>query len=568
LDKLSAIFLGLVGVVSIAILIYSIKYIDHYNSKVEKNLLSSLLHIFILSLFLIISSANFFSFLFFWELMAVSAFILVMFDFKSKETRKAGLYYFIMTQLSTFFIFLGFLTIYSETNSFSINQLILNDAFTKNFIFVCLFLGFGIKAGMMPFHKWLPYAHPASPSNISAILSGLMIKIPIYALIRFLTDVLTPELSWGVVILLVGTFTGILGIIYALKEPVLKKMLAYSSIENIGVILTGIGLYIIFNNQDMPLVASLSLFGAIFHSINHAFFKTLLFMGAGVIINVTHAKNIEELGGLIKFMPYTAIFFLIGSLSISALPPFNGFISELMIYQAFFQAINLTDLGLKILLVMCLAIFGLTSALASACFIKAFGTTFLGLERTKKSQVKETVPFLMRLGQSFLALGCIILGLSSYYIFEYFGYEFNIPNMLLLALPLLVTFFLLVLFLRIFTNQKKVIGETWGCGLNSLSASTQYTPTGFSEPIMTIFKDIYRTKKESQFVYHDDSNSIVKNGFVELKLLVFFEIYLYDPIIKFFNRFSKLIAKLENDDANTYLLYVFLTIILLFVMLG
>ena len=572
-DELSAIFLGLMGTVSFAVIIYSIKYVEHYENETERNILTAFMHIFILSLILVISASNLYSFLFFWEIMATLAFILIMFEYKEKETRKAGLYYFIMTQLSTFFIFIAFLIIYTKTGSLLIQKVIITDPILRNLLFICLFLGFGIKAGMMPFHKWLPYAHPASPSNISAILSGLMIKVPIYALIRFLIFVLDPELNWGLVILLLGTFSAIYGIIYALKEPVLKRMLAYSSIENVGIILIGIGLYIIFSNetfQNHNAIAFLALAGAVFHSINHGFFKTLLFMGAGAIINVTHAKNIEELGGLIKFMPYTGIFFLIGAISISGLPPFNGFVSELMIYQAFFQVYLIPDILVKSILVVCLALFGLTSALASAAFIKAYGTTFLGLERSKKSVVHENIPRLMRLGQSILALGCIILGFGSYYIFEYFGHDFSayIPNLLIFSIPLSIISVALFFVLKEFASPKSSVSETWGCGLNSLSSKTQYTPTGFSEPIMTIFKDIYRTKKISKIQYHDLSNSIVKSGSVELRLLVFFEIYIYNPIIGFFSRLSKIVSSMENDNANTYLLYVFITILFLFVLLG
>ena len=305
-----------------------------------------------------------------------------MLEYEKKETVKAGMFYFVMTHLSTVFLFFAFLFLYVTTGSFNI-QPITAQPLIASIAFVFLFLGFGIKAGIIPFHKWLPYAHPASPSNISALMSGVMIKVAIYGLVRFLL-LLPMESWWGMLILVMGTASALLGVIYALKEHDLKKMLAYSSIENVGVILVGIGLYVIFNVSGFTSIAMLALFGALFHSFNHAVFKSLLFMTTGAVINQAETKNIEEMGGLIKRMPTTALMFLIGAVSISALPPFNGFVSELMIFQAFFQSPVLGNPFLVLLLIVALSVFALTSALAAACFVKAFGISFLALAAVTK----------------------------------------------------------------------------------------------------------------------------------------------------------------------------------------
>ena len=301
-----------------------------------------------------------------------------------------------------------------------------------------LFIGFGIKAGIIPFHKWLPYAHPASPSNISALMSGVMIKVAIYGLLRFVL-LMPMELWWGILILVVGTTSAILGVIYALKEHDIKRLLAYHSIENIGIILIGIGLYVIFALSGLQAIATLALIGALFHTLNHAIFKSLLFMTSGSVINSTETRNIEDMGGLIKRMPYTALLFLIGAVSISALPPFNGFVSELMIFQAFFQSSLLANPALEMLLITSLAIFALTSALAAACFVKAFGITFLALPRSEGAKKAKEAPKLMLIGPALLAIFCVVLGVFSFQIFGAFGFSFPIPNMLLVG-PLLACF--------------------------------------------------------------------------------------------------------------------------------
>jgi NADH:ubiquinone oxidoreductase subunit 5 (subunit L)/multisubunit Na+/H+ antiporter MnhA subunit len=397
-----------------------------------------------------------------------------------------------------------------------------------------------------------------------------MIKIPVYSLIRFLSLLSIPQQEWGILFLIIGIITALLGIIYALKESILKRMLAYSSIENIGIIFTGLGLYLVFSAGQQNSTAMLALAGTVFHVINHAFFKTLLFLGAGAIIIETNTKNIEDLGGLIKPMPYTAVFFLIGSLAISGLPPFNGFVSELMLFLAFFQTNALESATLKGLLIVCMAAFGLTSALVSACFVKVFGTIFLGVARSDKAKVIERVPWLMRIGQGILAAGCILLGLLAYYLFVFLGYSFPvpIPNLLVVGLVIVIVSLGVVGTIYKTGSRQKRSGEPWGCGIPFLSSKTQYSAMGFSEPIVTIFRTIYRTKKQSKVQYFDRREAIVQGGHAEIKLIKFFEEYLYMPVVRLISRISVLIARLENDNSNTYVLYVFLIVLFIFILLG
>jgi hydrogenase-4 component B len=389
-DRLAAFFLALVSVVSVAVAIYSVQYVEHTAHDGRKNLIVSFMNIFIASMVLVIASFSMFLFLFFWEIMALSSFLLVMVEFEKKETQKAGIFYFVMTHLSTLFLLFAFLFIYTVTGTFDIAQIRAEPLITS-VAFVFLFLGFGIKAGIIPFHKWLPYAHPASPSNISALMSGVMIKVAIYGLVRFIL-LLPMQTWWGILILAAGTTSAVLGVIYALKEHDIKRLLAYHSIENIGIILIGIGLFVIFSVAGFEAIAFLALVGALFHTLNHAIFKSLLFMTSGSIVNATGTRNIEEMGGLIKRMPKTALLFLIGAVSISALPPFNGFVSELMIFQAFFQSVVLANPFLELILIVSLAVFALTSALAAACFVKAFGITFLALPRSDEAKSAKESP--------------------------------------------------------------------------------------------------------------------------------------------------------------------------------
>jgi hydrogenase-4 component B len=430
-DRLAAFFLAIVTVVSVAVAIYSVSYVEHTEHESRKNLIVSFMNVFIVSMVLVVASFNMFSFLFFWEIMALSSFLLVMVEFEKKETQRAGIFYFVMTHLSTLFLLFAFLFIYTVTGTFDMGQ-IRADPLITSIAFVILFLGFGIKAGIIPFHKWLPYAHPASPSNISALMSGVMIKVAIYGLIRFLL-LLPIQTWWGILILVAGTTSAVLGVIYALKEHDIKRLLAYHSIENIGIILIGVGLYVIFSLAGLEAIAFLALAGALFHTLNHAIFKSLLFMTSGSINNATGTRNIEEMGGLIKRMPKTALLFLIGAVSISALPPFNGFVSELMIFQAFFQSTALANPFLEVILISSLAVFALTSALAAACFVKAFGITFLALPRSQEAKEAKESPKLMIIGPAILAALCVALGVLSLQLFSILGFSFPLPNMLFIG---------------------------------------------------------------------------------------------------------------------------------------
>jgi formate hydrogenlyase subunit 3/multisubunit Na+/H+ antiporter MnhD subunit len=558
-DRLAAFFLVLVAVVSLAVAIYSVQYVEHIEHEGRKNMIVSFMNIFIVSMVLVVASFSMFSFLFFWEIMALSSFLLVMVEFEKKETQKAGTFYFVMTHLSTLFLLFAFLFIYTITGTFDMSQ-IRADPLITSVAFAFLFLGFGIKAGIIPFHKWLPYAHPASPSNISALMSGVMIKVAIYGLIRFLL-LLPMQTWWGILILAAGTTSAVLGVIYALKEHDIKRLLAYHSIENIGIILIGVGLYVIFSLAGLEAIAFLALAGALFHTLNHAIFKSLLFMTSGSIVNATGTRNIEEMGGLIKRMPKTALLFLIGAISISALPPFNGFVSELMIFQVFFQSAALANPFLELILIASLAVFALTSALAAACFVKAFGITFLALPRSEEAKSAKESPKLMIIGPAILAVLCVGLGVFSLQLFGVLGFSFPLPNMLFIGTIFAGFYVFTYAALREVANRRERIAETWGCGFPTQTSKMEYTASGFSEPIVTILKSIFRTQKKSERNYYDDKNVIFKDGKAEIHLVKFFEERLYQPVANFVRKVSLKVNNIQRGDVDLHIAFAFATIV-------
>jgi len=565
-DRLAAGFILLIAAVVPGVSIYSIEYVEHAKSEARKNLQAALTNLFILAMLMVVLAGNMVVFLIFWEIMSISSLLLVLHDYSSEENKKAGFFYFIMTSLSTAFLFMGFISLFRLTGSAEFGPLEY-PASILNLPFLCLFIGFGIKAGIVPFHKWLPYAHPAAPSSISALMSGVMLKVAVYGFLRFLLSVSALELWWGILILIGGSLSAVLGVIYALKESDIKRLLAYSSIENIGIIFLGIGLYVIFKVEGLETLAMLSLVGACFHAFNHALFKSLLFLCAGSVVHATGTRDIEAFGGLVKRMPRTAVFFMIGSVSIAALPPTNGFVSEMMLFQAYFYSSALPDPLIKVLLIITLSVFALTSALAAALFVKLFGITFLALPRTKCAEDATEVPKFMLLGEAIPATLCILSGLFSARILVLLGFDFEVPDMLILGLILIGACGLVWLAVRNSgpSGSPRISKETWGCGSLAQHPTMEYTSAGFSEPLVVIFKKVYRTEISSTRMYEDTKESIFKSGTAKIHLMKFFEEILYTPIVWAVSLVSSNISKMQNGKLDTYVLYVFIAVLTLMI---
>src|SRR6266478_724945 len=342
LDALGAFFLLVLSVLGLALSIYALGYVRVFYGRKSVGVLGAFYNALLLVTTLVFTASNAFFFLIAWEIMALTAYCLVSFEHEKPEARNAGVLFFVMSHVGTGCLILGFLLLFQAAGDYSFASFrTLGEHLSpgrRDAAFLLFLLGFGVKAGIVPLHIWLPEAHPVAPSHISALLSGVLIKTGIYGMTRVFFDLLgTPPNWWGVTVLTIGIVSAVLGVLYALMEHDLKRLLAYHSIENIGIILMGLGASLMFLHTHHPALAALALIAGLYHTINHALFKGLLFLGAGAVLHATHTRNMEEMGGLAKRMPQTAFFFLVGAVAISALPPLNGFVSEWLTYQSLLQ---------------------------------------------------------------------------------------------------------------------------------------------------------------------------------------------------------------------------------------
>src|SRR5712692_300951 len=416
-DALAGFFNLTLAILAGAVSIYSYSYLKEFERKRNGGVFGFLFNILLLSLAVVFTAANAFLFLIGWEVMALAAYGLVTFYHEDRETRRAGLLYIVMAHIDAGCLLLGFALLMQVSGSadfasFRTAAVHLSSS-QQAVAFVLFFVGFGIKAGVIPFHIWLPAAHPVAPSNVSALLSGIVLKAGIYGMARIFLDGLGVLPSWaGLLVLIVGVASAVLGGWCALIEHDLKRLLAYHSIENIGIILIGLGAALVFRVAGHPQLAAVALIAALFHTLNHAIFKSLLFLGAGSVLHSTRSRNMEELGGLIRPMPITAFCFLIGAVAISGLPPLNGFVSEWLTYQSLLAGFGATGGLTRILFPLAGSMLALTGALAAACFVKAFAITFLALPRGAKSSLVREAPRSMLVGMGWLTMACLALGLG------------------------------------------------------------------------------------------------------------------------------------------------------------
>jgi hydrogenase-4 component B len=595
-DSLSAFFLLLISVLGFSLSIYSLGYVKGFYGRKSIAAMGALYNVLLLSMTLVALADNAFFFLVVWEIMALSAYFLVSYEHENKETRNAGVLYMVMSHAGTGCIILGFLLLYQNAGDYSFSAFHAAGAkistTTRNVAFVLFLLGFGVKAGMIPLHIWLPAAHPVAPSNVSALMSGAMIKTGLYGIIRVSFDFLgAPPMWWGVTILVIGTFSAVLGVLYALMEQDLKRLLAYSSIENVGIVLMALGASLMFSTDPKHnLLAALALVAAFYHMLNHAGFKGLLFLGAGAVLHSTHTRNMEELGGLIKRMPQTAFFFLIGAIAISALPPLNGFVSEWLTYQALLQGFGTTEHLTRLLFPIGGALLALTGALAAACFVKAFGISFLAQPRSEQAAKAHEASPSMLAGMGLLTAACVFLGLfpnliltlldpvSQQLLGTQMSTQLTLSEGLILRAPgegagsvstmglalmgiclLPIPVVLWAIFAR---KSKRHVGATWDCGLRSLTPKMQYSATGFSKPIRMIFRTLFRPRREIQADF-EFSRYFATNLKFESEIEETFERRFYRPLHVRILRFSRRMRALQAGSIQAYLIYIFVTLLIL-----
>jgi len=598
LDPLSAFFLLIVSSLGLALSIYSFGYARGFYGRTKVGVLGAFYNALLLATTFVFIADNAFFFLVSWELMAMTAYFLVSFEHEQPEARHAGVLYFIMSHIGTGCIILGFLLLFQASGGYGFTGFhALGEKMSagrRNAAFLLFLAGFGVKAGIVPLHIWLPAAHPVAPSNVSALLSGVIIKSGIYGLTRVYFDFLgTPPLWWGATVLVVGSVSALLGVLYALMDHDLKRLLAYHSIENIGIILMGLGAALMFQHANHPLLGAMALIAGLYHTINHALFKGLLFLGAGAVQHAAHTRNMEELGGLIKRMPRTAFFFLIGAVAISALPPLNGFVSEWLTYQSLLQGFGTTGSLTRLIFPISGALLALTGALAAACFVKAFGITFLAQPRSVQAERAHEASPTMLAGMGLLAVTCIFLGLFPNQFLPLFdpltdqllgaqiSRQLAAPGGIVLSslgqeagtvstLGITLTAVCLLpipLALWIFFGRDAVrqTGMTWACGQKTLTPQMQYTATGFSKPLRIIFKALFRPHRAVQAEF-EFSPYFARTIRFESHIEETFEARIYRPLQRFILRTSRRMRALQAGSLQAYLIYIFVTLLLLLIL--
>jgi formate hydrogenlyase subunit 3/multisubunit Na+/H+ antiporter MnhD subunit len=604
LDPLAGFFLVVIGLLATFVSIYSIGYLRVYLGKRPLAGLTACYLLFLAGMLLVVLADDAYFFLLSWELMAVSSYFLVMYEDEQATNRRAAFLYLLVAHVGAIAILLAFGILAGLTSGDAGFANYTFDAMRASHLspawataaFFLAFFGFAAKAGVIPLHVWLPEAHPVAPSNVSALMSGVMLKTSIYGMMRVAFDLIGDfPWWWGGVVLLFGLLSAVMGVLYALMQHDLKRLLAYHSVENIGIILIGLGLAMIFTSFHFLALAALALVASLYHTLNHALFKGLLFMGAGAVIHATHEKNMEEMGGLIHPLPWTSALFLVGCISIAGLPPFNGFVSEWLTFQAMLLSPALPHPLLKLLVPLGASLLALTGALAAACFVKAFGVVFLGTWRghRKKEQIHE-VSLSMRLGMLLAALACLALGVLPTLVMGWidtvplklcgaqiatsagkFGWLWLTPYsherasysgpVVFFGLIAVVAVTYLLLHVR---NKAIRRAPLWDCGFERITPRMQYTATAFAMPLRRIFGFLFSIREQVELVSPQNHPVMADSLFYRLRIRDRFWNWLYEPLSDVAFWIARRVGRLQQGRIQIYLLYSFVTLLVLLVFLG
>jgi hydrogenase-4 component B len=586
-DALSAFFVVVILAISALAAIYGGEYLWAWR---EGKLLGApwfFFNVLVASMVMVVLARNGVLFLVAWEVMALSSFFLVTFDDKRESVRDAGWTYLVATHIGTAFLLVMFVLIGRKVGSLDFDQFEKLSGAPKAFggaslLFLLAIIGFGTKAGFMPLHVWLPEAHPAAPSHVSALMSGVMIKTGIYGLVRILTFLGPPPLWWGWLLVGIGLSSGILGVLFALAQHDLKRLLAYHSVENIGIIALGLGIGLLGISGGSPALVVLGFGGGLLHVANHALFKSLLFLGAGAVLHSAGTREIDHLGGLLKRMPWTAFTFLVGAVAISGLPPLNGFVSEFLIYLGAFGGGISLNAGAAVPLFGLIAGLALIGGLAAACFTKAFGIVFLGQARSEHAEHAHEAGWLMRIPMLLLAACCVLIGLFAPttlsilqpVVEQVSGLPANVihGNLASAAGPLRfvaiigAAFLALVIILALLrrtllANRKVEQSVTWGCGYDSPTPRMQYTASSFAQPLTDLFKPLLDTKKNvSAPSGYFPSDAALKTETPDM-----FSEKIYGPLFTRIGDGLSRLRWLQQGNVQLYVLYIALTLLALLV---
>jgi formate hydrogenlyase subunit 3/multisubunit Na+/H+ antiporter MnhD subunit len=591
LDPLAAFFLIVVGLGSAGASLYALGYARHEH---EPQRVLPFYPLFLAGLNLVVVADDAFSFLFAWELMSLASWALVMSHHREAGTAYAGYVYIIMASFSGLALLLCFGLLAGPTGSYAFAAMRAvhpTPGITALALALAL-IGAGSKAGVVPLHAWLPLAHPAAPSHVSALMSGVMTKVAVYGFVRIAFDLLGPPTWWaGILVLTIGGLTAVLGVLYALMEHDLKRLLAYHTVENIGIIFIGLGLALAFGANGLATAAALGLTAALFHVFNHSVFKSLLFFGAGAVLTATGERDMDHLGGLIHRMPKTAFAFLIGCVAISALPPLNGFVSEWLTFQAILLHPDLPQWGFKIMIPADGALLALSAALAAACFVKAFGVTFLGRPRTQAAtNAREVDNWSLAAMFGFAAL-CLLAGIFPGVVIDLLAPVIQsltgtrmptqlgvawlsiVPiesarssyNGLLVFLFIAASAWLTVLAIHRFASHALRRGPAWDCGFPDPRPQTQYTSGSFAQPIRRVYGAVvFRTHETVSMPPPGD----IAPARIEKHISdVIWDVF-YAPVANAVWYLSELLNHLQFLTIRRYLGFVFAALVILLLALA
>ncbi len=585
LDPLAALFALITSVGALLTSVYSIGYMKMYSG--ERASLSAyyfFLGLMASSMLLLLAAQNALLFLILWEVMSISSFFLVTFEHGKEEVRKAGLYYFIAMQIGAAFLITAFAWTSAVSGSLDFNSfssVLRNSSSMSVFLFILFFIGFGTKAGFVPLHTWLPRAHPAAPTGVSALMSGVMIKMGIYGILRIILITGVPDYKIAYGVLLVSLITGIYGVMNAIAQHDIKRLLAYHSIENIGIIGMGIGLGmlgLVFKNS---LITMLGFFGALLHVVNHFTFKSVLFYGSGVVYSQTHTRIIDRLGGLGKYLPSTSLMFLIASLAITGLPLFNGFGGEFAIYLGLARSLSVNTLPLVVAWIFGFAGLAFIGAMALLCFTKVYGICFLGLPRTEYLSTPNEKENTLLIPMGVLTVFILAIGLfpllsiqllknvvvqflpgTSANDFVSITSIFQTLSLVVLAFAGLFGFFF---GLRVFLLREREVADfkTWDCGYQVGSGRLQYTSSSFAQPFLHLVAELVPQK------IHVEKEPVLfpRDASLESHTQDFSERYIFRPSIRFLNRFMNLFSWIQSGRMQQYIIYglIFLVFLLIWI---
>ena len=585
LDALSAFFLLLLGGASAGISIFAAGYFRK-GEGTPPGLLCLHYHLFLVGMTMVLLADDAYSFMVMWEVMALASLFLVTTNHRVPEIRRAGYLYLLIAHVGAIAILLTFGVLQANTGDYTFDSMRAQapSAFWASTAFLLALFGFGAKAGLLPVHVWLPEAHPAAPSPVSALMSGVMLKTAVYGLLRVTFDLLhIQSWWWGVLAMALGLLTALYGAIFSTVQTDMKRLLAYSSIENIGLIVVGIGLAILFSAYRLPALAALALTAAVYHCLNHAFFKSLLFLGTGAVLHATGERNLGKLGGLLRQMPWVGWLALVGVLAGAGLPPLNGFVSEWLLLQSFLFTLGLPGGFVNMLVPVVAAGVALVAALAAYAMVKFFGVIFLGQPREERLAQAHDAGLWERIGLAWLAIGCVLLGLLPAQVIglldavttplvgaglataiDAHGWLLLAPvgpdrasySPLVLLAVIAISFLLAFVLVRRLYHGRLRRAAPWDCGHPLLTARMQDTAEGFGQPIRQVFEPFFRMRRElpSPFDAAPHYSVVIDDHFWH---------WLYLPLVRLVEGASRVVGLLQRGRIATYLLYSFVTLLLL-----